>query len=74
MINNPYSTLLNEQGFAEFRNVTLSTTIKHIRLWIVCDGRVANYEGSKDRSLIFTAIRKNEQTHTLIATISRMDC
>jgi hypothetical protein len=71
VINNPYSTLTDEQGFAEFRNVTLSTTIKHIRLWIVCDGRVASYEGSKDRSLIFTGIRKNSQTHTLIATISQ---
>jgi hypothetical protein len=71
VINNPYSTITDEQGFAEFRNVTLSTTIKHIRLWIVCDGRVASYEGSKDRSLIFTGIRKNSQTHTLIATISK---
>jgi hypothetical protein len=71
VINNPYSTFTDEQGFAEFRNVTLSTTIKHIRLWIVCDGRVASYEGSKDRSLIFTGIRKNSQTHTLIATISQ---
>jgi hypothetical protein len=69
IINNPYSTLSNDQGIAEFTNVTFSTTIKHVRLWIVCDGRVANYEGSKDRSLVFTAVRKNEETHTLMATI-----
>jgi hypothetical protein len=29
IINNPYSTLSDDQGFAEFRNVTFSTTIKH---------------------------------------------
>jgi hypothetical protein len=69
IINNPFSTLSDDQGFAEFRNVTFSTTIKHVRLWIVCDGRVANYEGSKDRSLVFTAVRKNEETHALVATI-----
>jgi hypothetical protein len=69
VINNQFSSISNFSGFVEFRNVTLATSIRHVRLWAVCDGRVANYEGSSVKSIIFLASRKYFQTHTLLASI-----
>jgi len=69
VINNQFSSISNFSGIVEFRNVTLATSIRHVRLWAVCDGRVANYEESSVKSIIFLASRKYSQTHTLLASI-----
>jgi hypothetical protein len=70
ILDNAFSPPTDSKGETTFANVTLrASSIRHMRLWAVCDGVVAGYENGGGNSIVFSARRSNDEANTLVATV-----
>ena len=70
LLDNAFSPPTDSKGVTTFANVTLrASSIRHVRLWAVCDGVVAGYENGGGNSIVFSARRSDDEASTLVATV-----
>ena len=70
LVDGAVSPPTDSTGTTTFAGAKLrASSIRHVRLWAVCDGVVASYASGGGSSIVFSARRGDDEADALVATI-----